>query len=218
MHLVVLLVVDLVEQGLPVVVEVEEKLLVLDHLGLSVQEHGSSLSEVLSGVEEVAHSVVVEGLSDVLKDVDSVDDDALSGLEEELLWVEEGLGHSLDLLIVVVVDLSTVVEHVTEIGDRETHLVDGLGDLLVGSVPEAAHSILEVLFHWVDVSEAVSDISHAVEVESSDEETLNKARDLHGVVWVGSLSSGHSECCSKRGLKHFRIYFYNVHIQISFSI
>ena len=116
-HLVVLLVVDLVEELLPVVVEVEEELFVLDHLGLSVEEHGGSLSEVLSRVKEVAHSVVMETLSDVLEDVNSVDDDALGGLEEELLGVEEGLGHSLDLLVVVVVDLSAVVEHVANVGD-----------------------------------------------------------------------------------------------------
>merc|ERR1711966_291207 len=73
-HLVVLLVVDLVEELLPVVVEVEEELFVLDHLGLSVEEHGGSLSEVLSRVKEVAHSVVMETLSDILEDVDSVDD------------------------------------------------------------------------------------------------------------------------------------------------
>merc|ERR1711966_202211 len=77
-HLVVLLVVDLVKELLPVVVEVEEELFVLDHLGLSVEEHGSGLSEVLTGVEEVAHSVVVETLTDILEDVNSVDNDALS--------------------------------------------------------------------------------------------------------------------------------------------
>ena len=39
-HLLVLLMVNLVEQLLPVVVEVVEELLVVDHLGLSVQKHG----------------------------------------------------------------------------------------------------------------------------------------------------------------------------------
>ena len=39
-HLLILLVVNLVEQLLPVVVEVIEKLLMVDHLGLSVEKHG----------------------------------------------------------------------------------------------------------------------------------------------------------------------------------
>ena len=47
-HLVVLFVVDLVEEGLPVVVEVEEEFFVFNHLGLSVQEHSSCLSKVLA--------------------------------------------------------------------------------------------------------------------------------------------------------------------------
>ena len=116
-HLVILLVVNLVEQLLPVVVEVEEELLVLNHLSLAVQKHGGSLSEVLTRVKEVAHSVVVETLTHVLKDVDAVDNDAFSGLKEELLWVKESLSHSLDLLIVVVINLSAVVEHVTDVRD-----------------------------------------------------------------------------------------------------
>jgi len=56
----VLLNIDLVEELLPVVVEVEEELFVVDHLGLSVEEHGSGLTEVLTSVQEVAHSVVME--------------------------------------------------------------------------------------------------------------------------------------------------------------
>ena len=39
-HLLVLLMVNLVEQLLPVVVEVVEELLMVDHLGLAVQKHG----------------------------------------------------------------------------------------------------------------------------------------------------------------------------------
>ena len=74
MHLLVLLVVDLVEKLLPVVAEVEEELLVVGHLGLSVEEHGSGLTEVLTGVDPLAHAVVVDTLANILKDVHSVND------------------------------------------------------------------------------------------------------------------------------------------------
>ena len=97
------------------VVKVEKELFVFNHLGLSVQEHSSCLSKVLARVKEVAHSVVMERFSDILENVDSVDDDALSGLEEELFGVEESFCHSLDLLIVMMVNLPTVVEHVANI-------------------------------------------------------------------------------------------------------
>ena len=138
-HLLILLVVDLVEKLLPVVVKVIEKFLMVNHLRLSVEEHGGGLTEVLASVEPLAHAVVVETLAGVLEDVNSVNDEGLSGLEENLLGVEEGLSHSLDLLIVVMIDLSAVIKHVTNIRDSETEGVDGLGGLLVRSIPEAAH-------------------------------------------------------------------------------
>ena len=104
------------------VVEVDEALFVFDRLGPAVLEHGGALFEVIVSVEEVSHSVVVQGLvfiqkndyslAYVLEDVDSADDDALGVGFAQLLGMEEGLGHSLDLLVVVVVGLSAVVEHV----------------------------------------------------------------------------------------------------------
>ena len=48
MHLVILFVIDLIKESLPVVIEIKEKFLVLDHLGLSVKKHSSGLSEMFS--------------------------------------------------------------------------------------------------------------------------------------------------------------------------
>ena len=121
------------------VTKVIEKFIMVNHLGLSVKEHGSGLAEVLASVEPLAHAVIVETLTGILEDVNSVNDEGLSGLEENLLGVKEGLSHSLDLLIVVMIDLSTVIKHVTNIRDSETEGVDGLGGLLIRSIPEAAH-------------------------------------------------------------------------------
>jgi phage-related protein len=114
-HLLVLLVIDLVKKLLPVVAEVIEKFIMVNHLGLSVKEHGGGLAEVLASVEPLAHAVVVETLTGILEDVNSVNDEGLSGLEENLLGVKEGLSHSLDLLIVVMIDLSAVIKHVTNV-------------------------------------------------------------------------------------------------------
>ena len=47
------------------------------------------------------------------------------------------------------------------LSDSETELVNGLGGLLVGSIPEAAHSVLEVLLNWVGISNAVTNIDQA---------------------------------------------------------
>ena len=201
-HLLVLLVVDLVKKLLPVVVEVEEKFLVVDHLGLSVKEHGSGLAEVLTGVNPLAHAVVVETLAGILKHIHTVNDERLVGFEEDLLGVEEGLGHSLDLLVVVVVNLTAVVKHVTDVGDGETELVNGLGCLLERSIPEAAHGVLEVLLNWVGIADAVGNVCHAMEVEGTDEESLNEAGDLNVVVKVLSDRHSGNECSSKSGLEH----------------
>ena len=114
-HLLVLLVIDLVKKFLPVVAEVIEKFIMVDHLGLSIKKHGGGLTEVLASIEPLAHAVIVETLTGVLEDVNSIDNEGLSGLEEDLLGVKEGLSHSLDLLIVVMIDLSAVIKHVTNI-------------------------------------------------------------------------------------------------------
>jgi hypothetical protein len=74
-HLLVLLVVDLVKKFLPMVIEVKEKLLVVNHLGFSVEEHGSGLTEVLTSINPFAHAVVVNTFTGVLKYVDTVDDE-----------------------------------------------------------------------------------------------------------------------------------------------
>ena len=45
--------------------------------------------------------------------------------------MEESLCHSLDLFVVMMVNFTAVVKHVTKIRDRKAHLVDGFCDLLV---------------------------------------------------------------------------------------
>ena len=57
----------------------------------------------------------METLTDILENVNSVYNNALGGFKQELLRVEERLSHPLDLLIVVMVNLATVVEHVANI-------------------------------------------------------------------------------------------------------
>jgi hypothetical protein len=189
-HLLVLLVIDLVKKLLPVIAEVIEKFIMVNHLGLSVKEHGGGLAEVLAGVEPLAHAVVVETLAGVLEDVNSVDNEGLGGLEENLLRVEEGLSHSLDLLIVVMIDLSAVIKHVTNIRDGETERVDGLGGLLVRSIPEAAHGVLEMLLNRVGIRDTVCDISHAMEVKGTNKESLNEASNFGIVMGVVGIGSG----------------------------
>ena len=81
----------------------------------------------------------MNSLTSVLKDINAIDNERLVGLEKDLFRVEEGFSHPLDLLVVVVIDFATMVEHITDVGDGETELVDGLDNLLVGAIPETAH-------------------------------------------------------------------------------
>ena len=183
-HLLILLVINLIQKLLPMVIEIEEEFLVVDHLGLSVKKHGGGLTEVLSGINPFAHAVVMETLTGVLEDVDTVDDKRLVGLEQDLLGVEESLCHSLDLLVIVMINLSAVIEHVADVGDSETELVDGLGGLLVGSIPESAHGVLEVLLNGVGIGNAVGNIGHTVEVEGTNEETLDETANFGVIMGV----------------------------------
>lgn len=145
----------------------------------------------------MSHAVVMETLPDVLEHVYSIDDDALGSLKKELLGVEEGLGHPLDLLVVVMVNFPAVVKHITDIADSEPHLVDGFCHLLERSIPEAPHGVLQVLLKGHNFSEAVADVCHAVEVESSNEKSFDEARDFHIMVRIGSSDCGHSQGCSE---------------------
>ena len=63
----------------------------------------------------MAHSVIVETFANIFENVNSVNNNALSGFKKELLRMEESLSHPLDLLIVVMVDFATVIEHVADI-------------------------------------------------------------------------------------------------------
>ena len=130
-HLLILLVINLIEQLLPVVGEIVEELLMVNHLGLAVKDHGRSLTKMLASVEPLAHAVVVETLTSVLKNVDSVDDERLSCLEQDLLRVEVGFGHPLNLLVVVMVDFAAVIKHVTDVRDSKSKLIESLGSFLV---------------------------------------------------------------------------------------
>ena len=63
----------------------------------------------------MAHTVIVERFSDILKNVDTVNNDALSGFKEELFRVKESLSHSLDLFVVMMINFTAVVKHVTKV-------------------------------------------------------------------------------------------------------
>ena len=48
----------------------------------------------------------------------------------------------------------------------------------------------------------MADIGHAVEIEGTNEESLDEASDLSIVMNVVSLSEGCDECSSERSLEH----------------
>ena len=102
--------------------------------------------------------------------------------------MQKCLRHPLDLLVVVVVNLATMVEHVTDVGNSEAELVNGRCDLLIGAIPETAHGVLDVTLDWVSVRHAVGNVGHAVEVEGTDEEALDETSNLGVVMSIGSLS------------------------------
>ena len=57
------------------VTKVKEELLVVDHLGLSVEKHGGGLSEVLASIKPLAHAVVVKSFASVLETVNTIDNE-----------------------------------------------------------------------------------------------------------------------------------------------
>ena len=201
-HLLILLVINLIKKLLPVVVEIKEEFLMVDHLGLTIKKHGSSLTEVLTSINPLTHAVVMETFTSVLENVDTVDNERLIGLEEDLLRVEERLSHPLDLLVIVVINLAAVVKHVADIGNSETELINSLGGLLVGTVPESTHSVFEMMLNRVGIRHAVSDVGHAVEVEGTNEETLDDAGNLGVIMRISSLG-GKGNYCSSESTIHF---------------
>ena len=57
------------------VTKVKEELLVVDHLGLSVEKHSGGLSEVLASIKPLAHAVVVKSFASVFETVNTIDNE-----------------------------------------------------------------------------------------------------------------------------------------------
>ena len=155
----------------------------LNHLGLAIENHGSSLAEMLTRVEPVSHSVVMDTLSRILIYVHSINDQVFSCFHENLFRVKERFSHTLDLFVVMMVDFTAVVKHVTDIRNSETHLLDGDTDFLEGAIPEATHCVLKVLLNGVVNDHTVRQIGHSMEIESSNEESLNEtSKPVRGML------------------------------------
>ena len=102
----------------------------VNHLSLSVKKHSGGLTEVFSGVKPLTHTVIMKTLAGILKNVNTVDGEGLSGLEKDLLGMEESFSHSLDLLVIMMINLTAMVEHVTNIRYGETELINCFSGLL----------------------------------------------------------------------------------------
>mmetsp|Transcript_10325 Transcript_10325/g.13971 ORF Transcript_10325/g.13971 Transcript_10325/m.13971 type:complete len:249 (-) Transcript_10325:41-787(-) len=185
-HLLVFLVINLIEELLPMIIEVVEEFFVLHHLRFTVKNHCGCLTEVLACFDPAGLTVIVKTLTGVLIDINAVNNKVFGSLHQDLLGVEEGLSHALNLFVVVMVDLATVVQHVANVRDRETHLSDGHRDLLESSVPETAHGVLKMLLHRVVLADAMRQVRHAMEIESTNEETFDQARDSLILMLVNS--------------------------------
>ena len=95
------------------------------------------------------------------------------------------------------IDLATVVQDVANVGDSEAKLLNSDRRFLEGAIPETAHGVLVVLLDGVVRLYAVSDISHTMEVESADKETLNQVSNfVFTVIVVSHGDSGH-QCTGK---------------------
>jgi hypothetical protein len=56
------------------------------------------------------------------------------------------------LFIVVMIDLSTGVKHITNVRDGQAHLINSLSDRLVRPIPESKHCILQIFLKWINLS------------------------------------------------------------------
>ena len=57
----------------------------------------------------------METLANIFENIYSINNNTLGGFKKELLRMEESLSHPLDLLIVMMVDFATMIEHVTDV-------------------------------------------------------------------------------------------------------
>ena len=78
----------------------------------------------------------------------------LGGVDEELLGVEEGIAHALELCDIIGADLLTVLHRGGDLGDELAELVDASGNLAEGALLEVLHGGVHVADEWVDVLDA----------------------------------------------------------------
>lgn len=91
------------------------------------------------------------------------------------------------------INLSAVIEHISNVRDSKSELVNSLGDFLVATIPESSHGVLEVFLNGVGVRDAVSNIGHAMEVKGSNEKSFNEGGNFSVVMRVVGANCSHCE-------------------------
>ena len=141
---------------------------------LTVERLSADVTPVLPTFLELTETVADESVSHVVVDVHSVDHDVLPAIKKDALWMQQGIRHLVDLLIVVMIDLATVTEHQRNVGNRKAQCVNRCSCVGVGASPETAHGVHKVVLEIPGVFGAMFSVVHAVVIERPLEEAVHE--------------------------------------------
>ena len=134
----------------------------------------TDLSELLaSGLPRASNEVLVSGL-DVVVDRDTVEKHVLCRVDEELLGVEEGVAHFLELGDIVGADLLAVLHGGADSGDEVAELVNTGGNLVEGAGLEVLHGGGHVAGEGVDILDASLEAGNVLGLECTNEDSVDQ--------------------------------------------
>ena len=142
------------------------------------EDHGSDGSVLLASFLILASLHVLSSGLDVLVDLNTVVEDLLLSVNNQLLGVEEGLAHLLESLSIFGADLGAVLHANADFLDEKTELVDTISDLAEGAVFEVLDSLGHVNDERVDVLDASVEVLNMFNLKSTNQESVNKLGDF----------------------------------------
>ena len=150
----------------------------LSHVVGAPKDRGSNGSVELASLLVLAGDEVCVGGLDVLPDRDTVEDNVVHGVNDELLGVEEGVAHGLELGDVVGADLLAVLHSGSNLGDELAELVDAGGNLVEGASLEVFDSGFHVGDERVNILDASLKAVNVLGLEGANEDTIDKLDNL----------------------------------------
>ena len=170
----------------------------LQGLGNWADRKDEDIGDIFSRFVELLGGPVSLNLGNVSGNLRPVGQEVLSEFRDELNWVGEDSGPSLNL-VNITLDILALIEVIWELLDDLSNFLDGLNDVLEISLGDVRDCVGDLSLEGLSVGEALLDLRKVILIKHSHEESSNEllsSFEGHGVVGgedgCSSLNESHS--------------------------